>query len=125
MNLSFEIIKSISHAFKLLYDYEVELEKLALQPTRKEFEGTYTFVTFSYIKVSKLSPEDTGKAIGEFLKLNTDHVSNYNVVKGFLNLTISDNTWCEVLNDIVGISNFGFSPPNGQSVMVEYSSPNT
>jgi arginyl-tRNA synthetase len=125
MNLSFEIIKSISHAFKLLYDYEVELEKLALQPTRKEFEGTYTFVTFPYTIASKVNPEDTGKAIGEFLKSNTDYVSDYNVVKGFLNLTISDNTWCAVLNDIVERSNFGFFPSNGQSVMVEYSSPNT
>ena len=125
MNIQFEILTTITHSLKELYAHEVDIDKLALQPTRKEFEGTYTFVTFSYSRVSKTSPEATGSAVGEYLKTNCTHVSGYNVVKGFLNLIISDNTWVEVFNDIFDNPDFGLVPSNGQSVMVEYSSPNT
>jgi arginyl-tRNA synthetase len=125
MNIQFEILTTITQSLKELYVHEVDIDKLALQPTRKEFEGTYTFVTFPYLRVSKTSPEATGSAIGEYLKTNCDHIAGFNVVKGFLNLTISDNTWGEVLNDILDKPAFGFAPSNGQSVMVEYSSPNT
>ena len=125
MNIQFEILTTITHSLKELYAHEVDIDKLALQPTRKEFEGTYTFVTFPYSRVSKTSPEATGSAVGEYLKTNCTHVSGYNVVKGFLNLIISDNTWVEVFNDIFDNPDFGLVPSNGQSVMVEYSSPNT
>lgn len=125
MNIPFEILTTITQSLKELYAHEVDIEKLALQPTRKEFEGTYTFVTFPYSRVSKKSPEATGSAIGEYLTTNCDRISDFNVVKGFLNLTVSNDTWCEVLNDLLDKADFGLAPSNGQSVMVEYSSPNT
>lgn len=125
MNIPFEILTTISQSLNELYDHKVKVESLSLQPTRKEFEGTYTFVTFPFLRISKSNPEATGSAIGEYLKANCTHVTDFNVVKGFLNLTISDSSWLEVLNDIFDKPKFGFAPSNGQSVMVEYSSPNT
>lgn len=125
MNVQIEIQKSISKSLSELFGHEVAFENLALQPTRREFEGTYTFVTFPFLKVSKKSPEATGQLIGEYLQSNSDQVSDFNVVKGFLNLTISDGTWLDTLKDVCKTVNFGFAPSNGKSVMVEYSSPNT
>jgi len=125
MNIAINIQKSISQALKDLFNHEVEFEKLGLQPTRKEFEGTYTFVTFPYSKISKSNPEETGKKIGQYLKEHCDEVSEYNVVKGFLNLSVTDDTWLNLFNEINENENHGFPPSNGKSVMVEYSSPNT
>ena len=125
MNIPIEIQKSIAQSIKQLFGHDVEYEKLGLQPTRKEFEGTYTFVTFPYLRVSKLKPEETGAKIGEFLVTNCSEVVDFNVVKGFLNLTISDHTWINLLNHVSSTIDFGFAPANGKSVMVEYSSPNT
>ncbi|MEQ6119927.1 arginine--tRNA ligase [Reichenbachiella sp. MALMAid0571] len=125
MNIALKIQKSISQALNQLFNHEVESEKLGLQPTRKEFEGTYTFVTFPYLKISKSNPEETGKMIGNFLTEHCEEVAAYNVVKGFLNLSVTDQTWLNLFNDITGEKNHGFAPSNGKSVMVEYSSPNT
>ncbi|MFY0654230.1 MAG: arginine--tRNA ligase [Cyclobacteriaceae bacterium] len=125
MNIPLAIQQSLASALKELFDHEVEVDSLALQPTRKEFEGTYTFVTFPYLRVSKLGPEQTGDKIGEFLKTNCQEVAGFNVVKGFLNLTVADVTWLTLLNDTSEDSKFGSAPSNGKSIMVEYSSPNT
>lgn len=120
-----KIQKAISEAFAKLYNHELQASQISLQPTRKEFEGSYTFVTFPYLKVTKGKPEDSGAQIGEWLKENTDFVQGYNVVKGFLNLEITDLTWAQTLNDISQDSDYGKLPANGEKVMVEFSSPNT
>lgn len=124
MNISNALTQSISKAIKKLFGSDVKAEDLSLQPTRKEFEGTYTFVTFPYLKISNIKPEETGEAIGKYLKDNSDLVKDFNVVKGFLNLVIADTAWLETFNSIKG-NEPGVFPRNNRQVMVEYSSPNT
>jgi arginyl-tRNA synthetase len=96
-----------------------------LSPTKKEFEGQYTFVTFSLTKALRQAPAQIGQAIGGWLLENSSVVSKFNVVQGFLNISIADTAWVEVLNDIASDASFGTLPSRGQSVMVEFSSPNT
>ncbi|MEQ8471088.1 MAG: arginine--tRNA ligase [Marinoscillum sp.] len=114
-----EIVK----AFKSLFDFEIG--DFELQPTRKEFEGTHTLVVFPYLKQTRKSPEQSGEAIGEYLMAHSDLVSGFNVVKGFLNLSLGDSIWIKTLKTISTTIDFGLHPSNGQKVMVEFSSPNT
>ena len=125
MFLEKKLQQVLAQSLKKLFDSEVDEESIKLQPTRKEFEGTHTFVAFPYLKFSRKSPEQTGQLIGEYLKDRTGLIENYNVVKGFLNLQISQKTWLELFQFIYESEDYGFSPPNGEEVMVEYSSPNT
>ncbi len=124
MDIALEIQKGIAEGLKSLYDHEESLERLALQPTRKEFAGTYTFVTFPYGRISKKNPEQTGQDLGDYLKKNCSAVSEYNVVKGFLNLEIDPSIWVKLLNELIS-GNLESPESNGRSIMVEYSSPNT
>ena len=117
------IENALKLALKSLYSFEEQT--VVLQPTRKEFRGTYTFVTFPYLKMSKKSPEQTGEEIGKYLKENSNIISGFNVVKGFLNLEVTNAAWLETFNELYSTPNFGFSEPNGSEFMVEYSSPNT
>lgn len=123
--LDLKIRTALSEAFKALFDHEIKADDLSLQPTRKEFGGTYTLVVFPYLKVTKLNPEASGQKIGEWLTANTDFIKGFNVVKGFLNLEVADLEWTRTLNTIVSDSSYGALPPNGEKVMVEFSSPNT
>ncbi|MFC3414407.1 arginine--tRNA ligase [Algoriphagus hitonicola] len=125
MSIQQNILSGIQQAFHQIFKLEVELDKLSLAPTRKEFEGTYTFVVFSYLKETKISPEMTASKIGDFLKENCGDVADYNVVKGFLNLVLNENSWIDVFTSLYAKENIGQLPTNGQKVMVEYSSPNT
>lgn len=125
MDIEKELIQHISYAFKSLFNHEVVSEDLALQPTRKEFEGNYTFVLFPFLKATRQSPEESGKKIGAFLKQELPFISGYNVIKGFLNLSLAESHWLQVFNDILRQRDFGRLPANGEKVMVEYSSPNT
>jgi len=100
-------------------------DKFQMQATNPEFEGSYTLVTFPLTKLSKKSPEETGKMIGEALVKDSKIVSKFNVVKGFLNLSISDEAWVEVFRSIWSEKDFGSLSANGREIMVEYSSPNT
>jgi len=125
MTLQEQILQDISQAFQVLYDHQVEPSTLLLQPTRKDFAGNYTFVMFPYFKITKASPEQGAAQIGEYLKSNSAVVKEYNVVKGFLNISIEDSTWIELFGRIVQDEKYGHFPPNGKKVMVEYSSPNT
>lgn len=120
-----KIQEAISQAFKALYSHELEPGQVGLQPTRKEFEGSYTFVVFPFLKITKGKPEDSGAQIGSWLTENTDFVKGYNVVKGFLNLEITDLSWISTIHQIVNNSDYGKLTQNGQKVMVEFSSPNT
>ncbi|MBN7816097.1 arginine--tRNA ligase [Algoriphagus pacificus] len=125
MNIQESIISGIQLAFQNIYNHEVSLDQLSLAPTRKEFEGTYTFVVFPYLKVSQTTPEATANQIGEYLKANVSVVSGFNVVKGFLNLELNELIWLDVFKELYAAKNLGQLPANGQKVMVEYSSPNT
>ncbi len=125
MNIQESIASGIQQAFKACFSYDLPLGEISLAPTRKEFAGTYTFVVFSYLKVSKLSPEATGNKIGDFLKENVDEVTDYNVVKGFLNLVLNQTVWVDLFQKLIANPNIGQLPANGKKVMVEYSSPNT
>jgi arginyl-tRNA synthetase len=125
MNIQENIIQGIQQAFKVCFSHDLPLEEISLAPTRKEFEGTYTFVVFSYLKVTKLSPEATGNKIGDFLKENVAGVADYNVVKGFLNLVLNQSVWVDLFQKLIANPTIGQLPANGKKVMVEYSSPNT
>lgn len=125
MNIAYEIQKGIQNGLNALYQHETEIDSLGLQPTRKEFEGTYTFVTFPYGKISKKNPMQTAEELGEYLKEHVDTVADFNVVKGFLNIKIAPEAWIGVLNEILADNSFGKGAAKEESVMVEYSSPNT
>ena len=98
-----------------------------LQKTKKEFEGHLTLVVFPFLKMSKKGPEQTAQEIGEYLKQNEPAIANYNVIKGFLNLTIASDVWIELLNRIHTDNQWGIqkADDNAPLVMIEYSSPNT
>ena len=115
----------IQQAFQQEFGHTLQLEDLSLQPTRKEFEGTYTFVIFPFLKITKLAPEPSGSRIGDFLKIHSDVVKEYNVVKGFLNISIKESYWISLFSDLYQNPGYGKLPSNGLTVMVEYSSPNT
>ncbi|MFD1819137.1 arginyl-tRNA synthetase [Pseudarcicella hirudinis] len=123
MNIEKVLQDSIKAA--LLQKFEVSENEIILQPTKKDFEGTYTFVVFPYVKTLRKSPVELGNTIGEFLKENSGIVSTYNVVQGFLNISVSDSTWLSIFKEISADKNFGQLPDKNETVMVEYSSPNT
>jgi arginyl-tRNA synthetase len=107
--------------------YNINAENISFQKTRKEFEGDFTLVTFPFIKEAKKSPEQVGQAVGEFLKNNEPHVSGFNVVKGFLNISLDDAFWLKYFNTIKNSATIGLKTPvsTHKNIMLEYSSPNT
>lgn len=119
------IIEATLKAVKTLYNADVDASAISLQQTRKEFEGQVTVVTFPFTRVSRKSPEQTGTEIGEFLQKELKEVSGFNVIKGFLNISISDAYWLDQLYDQILTTDYTSPKPNGKKVMVEYSSPNT
>jgi arginyl-tRNA synthetase len=125
MDIQESILNTITQAFEQLFDHQVSTEDLSLQATRKEFEGSYTFVLFPYLKITKSSPEQAGGRIGDYLKENHPDVADFNVVKGFLNISLSSTFWIDLLNQMMQEKEPGHFPPRYQKVMVEYSSPNT
>ena len=116
-----------SEAVKVLYGMDATEKMLQLQKTRSEFEGNLTLVVFPFVKAAKKSPEQTGQEIGEYLVQNCDAISKFNVVKGFLNLSIADSAWLTLLADIDADEHYGHRnvDENSPLVMIEYSSPNT
>ena len=125
MKLEEDIKTHIKNAFKSIFEVELDSAQLFLQPTRKEFEGTHTFVVYPFLKTSQKSPEATAVVIGDYLKSRSGMIKGYNVVKGFLNLEIDSSVWVACLGDMLSNENWGQLPPNGKKVMVEFSSPNT
>ncbi|MEQ8532607.1 MAG: arginine--tRNA ligase [Imperialibacter sp.] len=125
MNLEEQLKEGISQAFKEVFNHELAAADVAFQPTRKEFEGSHTFVTFPYLKVTGKNPEETGQLLGDYLVAHVGVVSAYNVVKGFLNVTMTDTLWGKTLSEVYTNPSFGITPPHGGKVMVEFSSPNT
>jgi arginyl-tRNA synthetase len=125
MNFQDSILKGIQDAFASCFQASVPLDQLSLAPTKKEFEGSYTFVVFPFLKQSQLSPEATANQLGTYLKANVSAVKDFNVVKGFLNLVVAQEEWIHLFKKVYSSTSFGQLPSNGQKVMVEYSSPNT
>jgi arginyl-tRNA synthetase len=119
------IVASALKAINVLYQTALTATDINLQETRKEFEGQVTIVTFPFTKFSKKSPEQTGNEIGAFLQADLPEVSGFNVIKGFLNISLSDAYWLGRLHNEVALDDFAVFSANGQKVMVEYSSPNT
>jgi arginyl-tRNA synthetase len=121
-----QLIKQKLHeAIRQLYGQEVPEASLQLQATRREFKGDVTAVMFPLLKISKLSPEKTGEAIGAWMKEHCGEIEEINVVKGFLNIKLSPAFWLKQLQLIAQTGHYGFQPSSGKTVMVEYSSPNT
>jgi len=127
MNIENKIAESVINGLKALYGQEVSAAQVQLQKTKKEFEGHLTLVVFPFLKLSKKKPEETAQEIGEYLLANDSSISAFNVIKGFLNLTIASSCWIELLNSIHAEKQYGIIPANENSplVMIEYSSPNT
>lgn len=116
----------VTKELNVLYGQQFNASDLTINTTKPEFEGDYTLVLFSFVKQLKKSPEQLGKEIGDVLvKNNPGFFTNYNVIKGFLNLTISDQFWIQFLRNNFSNEKFGSKSANGEKVMVEYSSPNT
>ncbi|MBP1540908.1 MAG: arginine--tRNA ligase [Prevotella sp.] len=127
MKIEQEIQPAALAAVKALYGQEVPEKMVQLQKTRSEFEGSLTLVVFPFVKMARKSPEQTAQELGEYLVANCQAVSKYNVVKGFLNLSISNEAWLKLLTDMDADPHYGEKSANEQSplVMIEYSSPNT
>lgn len=127
MNIENEIVKATLKVVKELYGQDVDRTAVQLQKTRADFEGNLTLVVFPFLKISKKKPEDTAQEIGERLIKETAVVASFNVVKGFLNLVMSQSAWISLLNDINKDADFGYKKAgeDSQLVMIEYSSPNT
>lgn len=119
------IINATIQAVQQLYNTTITATDINLQQTRKEFEGQVTIVTFPFTKLSRKSPEQTGQDIGEYLQANVAEVAGFNIIKGFLNISIADRFWLSIYDSTVSKPGFGIAQPNGKKVMVEYSSPNT
>ena len=127
MKIEDKLVASVINGLKALYGQEVPEKMVQMQKTKKEFEGHLTLVVFPFLKMSKKGPEQTAQEIGEYLKANDPAVAAFNVIKGFLNLTIASATWIELLNEIQADEQYGLMQVTDASplVMIEYSSPNT
>ena len=120
------IIQNVVKAIEALYSQELPIQQIQIQKTKKEFEGDLTLVVFPLLKVTKKSPEQSAEEMGNWLLGNSNIVNSYNVVKGFLNLSIEDKIWLDQFNVWARDENFGKSTSStGKTFMVEYSSPNT
>ena len=127
MKIEDKLVASVLNGLKALYGQEVPEKMVQMQKTKKEFEGHLTLVVFPFLKMSRKGPEQTAQEIGEYLKANEPAVAAFNVIKGFLNLTIASATWIELLNEIQADEQYGLVQVTDASplVMIEYSSPNT
>lgn len=127
MNIAGEISSSVIKAVKELYGADITENMVQLQKTKREFEGSLTLVVFPYLKISRQKPEATAEAIGNWLVENCEHVERFNVVKGFLNLVLAQQSWIKLLNAISADEHYGERKAGADAplVMIEYSSPNT
>jgi len=127
MNIEARISAKVQKALLRLYDTEISSDKIQIQRTRKDFAGDFTVVVFPFLRYSKLPPEQTGEEIGNFLKDKVDEISDFNVIKGFLNLTIDNTFWVRFLNSMNQRDHIYDQDmePSNRRIVVEYSSPNT
>lgn len=127
MVIEHQITGAIIAGIKELYSADINADQVQLQKTKKEFKGHLTLVVFPFLRISRKSPEQTAQEIGEYLQKNEPAIAEFNVIKGFLNLTVSCSCWIDLLNSINNKPEYGIIPVTEQSplVMIEYSSPNT
>jgi arginyl-tRNA synthetase len=125
MNILDIIQDGVAKGVKELYDHDIDPSSVNLSGTRKEFEGDYTVVVFPFTKAAKKKPDVIGEELGNYLTQNIGQLVRFNVIKGFLNLVVSDDYWTGFLQDIAQQEQYGQHQPNGKKVMVEFSSPNT
>ena len=127
MSIEEKLTASVAEGLKELYGQEVPVGSIQLQKTKKEFEGHLTLVVFPFLRMSRKKPEQTAQEIGEYLVKNEPAIAKYNVIKGFLNLTVSSDVWVDLLNMIEADPEWGIvkADENAPLVMIEYSSPNT
>ena len=127
MNIAGEISSSVIKAVKELYGADITENMVQLQKTKREFEGSLTLVVFPFLKISRQKPEATAEAIGNWLVENCEHVERFNVVKGFLNLVLAQQSWIKLLNATSADEHYGERKAGADAplVMIEYSSPNT
>ena len=127
MSIDNIISSAVAEALKSLYGADVDAATIVPQTTKKEFEGNLTIVVFPFLKISKKAPEATAQEIGDYLVANCEAVKTFNVIKGFLNITIEPKFWLGVLKHIEDTADYGFkkADDSSQLVMIEYSSPNT
>ncbi|MGV6832624.1 MAG: arginine--tRNA ligase [bacterium] len=123
MTIQEVLLPKIKSALIALYD--IEVATIEFQSTRKEFEGDITVVTFALLRFIKTNPVELGNKLGDYLVANTEEITNFNVVKGFLNLSVSDDWYNSTFNNMAEAKNFGFASKSEQGIVVEYSSPNT
>ena len=121
MNIEKLLTAAVVKAIKALYDTDITAEQVQVQKTRPDFEGHLTVVTFPFLRISKKKPEETGEDIAQWLIANTDLVSSFNTVKGFLNLVIAPAQWLQLLATIDADAHYGLQLPNDESprTMVE------
>ena len=125
MNIVKDLKLEIQSALEQIFNYNCLLEDITIEETIKNYDGFYTFIIFPHISKIKKKPEDIGSIIGENLKLNSDIISAYNVVKGFLNFELSNSYLLSIFDHINSHKSWGFKKKNGNDVMIEFSSPNT
>ena len=127
MNIEQQLQEAIIKVMAQLYDAEVSTAQITLQKTKKEFTGHYTLVTFPLLRISRKKPEDTAQEIGEALVKHSSIIESFNVIKGFLNLSLSSALWINIMENINSNPSYGIATPdaNAPLYMVEYSSPNT
>lgn len=126
MHLEQSLSQDIINGIDTLFQATIEPNMVQLQKTLKDFDGQITLVVFPLVRLTKKSPEATAQELGEWLKVNSSLIDDFNVVKGFLNLSIKPSVWVSVLNEVLMISNYGISTAStGKKYMVEYASPNT
>ena len=127
MNIEHFLSTTISKVINELFELSSNTNDIILQKTKKEFEGDFTLVTFPYIKAAKATPEKTGELIGEQLIKSNPSITKFNVVKGFLNFSLSNDFWLNEFKDISKTDNYGIkaAKSSGKQIMLEYSSPNT
>ncbi len=125
MNINSFLVKCLQQAIAKLYEVDLAEENLSLQPTRKEFEGSHTFVTFPHAKACQRNPQQLAEELGQFLQSEHHQIASYQVVKGFLNLSLSDALWGDQFSTICGDESWGILPKNGKKAVIEISSPNT
>ncbi len=125
MNIISIIEEAVVQGVQTLYGIETSVDKVAISNTRKEFVGDYTVVVFPFTKLARKNPVQVGEELGTYLVEQVEWITEYNVIKGFLNLVVSDLYWQDFLLEMVNDDQYGYQEPTGKKVMVEFSSPNT
>ena len=125
MNIIEIIQKGVIEGIKALYGADITASQVTMNSTRKEFEGDYTVVAFPFARAARKKPDQIAEELGEYLVREVEQIERYNVIKGFLNLSLSNAFWRAFLADIYQDEAYGRQPAKGQKVMVEFSSPNT